>query len=225
VTYYQDRFLPVYQFYFILGGLTACYFTQVRAFVLRHGRLILSVFVLMLAGLCLHYALQLGVFHETVGYATSVLQPEMVFYSIALIFCAFWLVCRWASKLDMRQHPGSVRLWHTLSNASFGIYLIHVLILNSILLRWMVPALPTVWPVALRVFLTWFVTAGATVIICLLLLRMPILSRLVGRSGPPRKKRTQTGRPVQVRLPDPAVEQQEMGIPPTPERTTQHILS
>src|SRR5690348_16396269 len=38
-------------------------------------------------------------------------------------------------------HPRGYRFWHTLSDASFGIYLVHVFILTA-LLQWVVPFMP-----------------------------------------------------------------------------------
>lgn len=186
---FQDRFFLTYQFYFILGGLTALYFQQVRAFVLRHGRLIAIVFIVALTSLWLHFAFQVNSYKESVGYATSVLQPVMVFYSLAIIFFALWLACRWVSRANVGERPSGYRFWHTLSDASFGVYLIHALILTQ-LLRWLVPALPTSWFEPLRVFLTWFLVAGGSVAISALLVKIPVLSRLVGRDGTRKEKRS-----------------------------------
>ena len=66
------------------------------------------------------------------------------------------------------------------ADASFGVFLIHVLLLAAIL-KWIVPAMPLVWPVALRVVLTWIMVAGSATILSIMLLKTPILSRLVGR--------------------------------------------
>ena len=79
-------------------------------------------------------------------------------------------------------HPKGYRFWRILSDASFGIYLVHVFILTA-LLQWVVPFMPEAWPVALRVFLTWFLTAGGAAGISILLMKTPVLSRLVGRSA------------------------------------------
>ena len=201
----QDRFLLTYQFYFILGGLAALYLKQARAFVLRHGKWIVSGFVLALAALWVHFLLQINVYHESLGYATSVLQPIMEFYSPTVIMLLCWLASRWATQTNWlgtnpsRQrrsvaasaarsggmqgegHPKGYRFWHTLSDASFGIYLVHVFILTA-LLQWVVPFMPEAWPVALRVFLTWFLTAGGAAGISILLMKTPVLSHLVGRS-------------------------------------------
>ena len=182
VAAYQDRFLLTYQFYFILGGLVALYLKQARAFVLSHGKWIVSGFVLALAALWFHFLLQVDVYHESLGYATSVLQPMMTFYSPVVIVLLGFLACRWASRTDQQGHPKGYRFWRTLSDASFGIYLVHVFILTALLQR-VVPFMPEAWPVALRVFLTWFLTAGGAAGISILLMKTPVLSHLVGRSA------------------------------------------
>ena len=179
---YQNRFLLTYQFFFILGGLAALSLQQERAFVLRHGKWIVSGFVLALAALWVHFLLQVDVYHESFGYATSVLQPIMTFYSPTVIVLLCWLACRWAIQTNQQEHPKWYRFWHTLSDASFGIYLVHVFILTA-LLQWVVPFMPEAWPVALRVFLTWFLTAGGAAGISILLMKTPVLSHLVGRSA------------------------------------------
>ena len=182
VAAYQDRFLLTYQFYFILGGLAALYLKQARAFVLSHGKWIVSGFVLVLAALWVHFLLQVDVSHDSFGYATSVLQPIMEFYSPTVIVLLCWLACCWANTDIGRAHPKGYRFWRILSDASFGIYLVHAFILTA-LLQWVVPLMPEAWPVALRVFLTWFLTAGGAAGISILLMKTPILSHLVGRSA------------------------------------------
>jgi len=182
VAAYQDRFLLTYQFYFILGGLAALSLQQERAFVLHYGKWIVSGFVLALTALWVHFLLQVDVYHESLGYATSVLQPMMTFYSPVVIVLLGFLACRWASRTDQQGHPKGYRFWRTLSDASFGIYLVHVFILTALLQR-VVPFMPEAWPVALRVFLTWFLTAGGAAGISILLMKTPVLSHLVGRSA------------------------------------------
>src|SRR5438477_1314117 len=182
VAAYQDRFLLTYQFYFILGGLAALYLKQARAFVLSHGKWIVSGFVLALAALWVHFLLQVDVYHESLGYATSVLQPMMTLYSPTVIVLLGFLACRWANTDIGRAHPKGYRFWHILSDASFGIYLVHVFILTALLQR-VVPLMPEAWPVALRVFLTWFLTAGGAAGISLLLMKTSGLNLLVVRAA------------------------------------------
>jgi probable poly-beta-1,6-N-acetyl-D-glucosamine export protein len=182
VSDFQNRFVLVYQFYFVLGGFTALYFQQVKAFLLRHGKVIMGSFLLATAGLWLHFAIQVNVYHESIAYATSVLQPAMVFYSVAVVFFALWLAGRWASKTNQEKRPRGYRFWQVLSDSSFGVYLIHALLLTA-LLKWVVPAMPTTWFVAARVLLTWLLAAGGAAAITILLLNIPVASRLVGRKA------------------------------------------
>jgi peptidoglycan/LPS O-acetylase OafA/YrhL len=190
VAAYQDRFVVVYQFYFVLGGFTALYFQQIRSFLLRYGWIVACGLVAALAVLWLHFVLQIRVYQESIGYATSVLQPVMVFYSLAVILFALWLACRWASHKNRDGRPHGHRIWRVLSDASFGVYLIHVLLLTAIL-KWVVPAMPTAWPVAIRVILTWFMTVGSATAVSVTLLNIPVLSRLVGREHSVRREAIQ----------------------------------
>ncbi len=183
INQYQNRFVFVYPFYFILGGVTALYFEQVSSFLLRHAQLITGVLIVAILVLWTHFYVQVNINHESIAYATSVLQPVMVIYCLAVIGFSLCLVCSWASRTDEQGHPKGYRFWHTLSDASFGVYLIHALILNA-LLKWLVPAMPVSWPVVVRVFLTWFLVAGSAMSISITLINIPLLSHLVGRSQP-----------------------------------------
>jgi len=176
---YQDRFILIYQFYFVLGGFVALYFQQVRSFLLRHGTIVAGGFFLALATLWLHFVVQIDVYHESIPYASSVLQPIMAFFCVAIILFMLWLTSRWASRTGPVEHPRGYRIWQVLADASFGVYLIHVLILDQVF-RWAVPAMPKTWFVGVRVFLVWLLTAGGATAITILLLNIPIASRLVG---------------------------------------------
>ncbi len=188
IVQYQDRFILFYQFFFVLGGLTALYLPQVRAMMLLYSRWIVGGGVLGLVALLMNYVIQVRVLQEPAALATVVLQPIVAIYSLTFIALAFWVAFRWARHTDEAGHPARYRLWQTLSDASFGVYLIHALFL-LLLLKWLVPIMPVAWSVGLRVFILWFLTAGGSLIASLVLLRIPILSRLIGRSGPlPQRK-------------------------------------
>ncbi|HVB74635.1 MAG TPA: acyltransferase, partial [Ktedonobacteraceae bacterium] len=179
----QDSIIFTYQFYFILGALTAIYLPQVRSFLKRWGWWTLPAFLVALLALWVHYFMQVLYYKEASGYATSVLQPIMTFFSLAIIAFFFWLAYRWASNVDEAGHPRSYRVWSVLSDASFGVYLIHALLL-AWFLQVLVPAMPQAWPVVLRVLLTWIATAGSATLASIILMNIPVLSRLVGRSKP-----------------------------------------
>lgn len=189
--HYRERIIFSYQFYFVLGGVSAMYFTQIRAFVLRHTKLIIAALLLSLAALVGHYFLQVLVYHEAIVHANAVTQPLMCIYSVAVIFFIYWLSSRWALNADKANPPRGYRYWHALSDASFGVYLTHAFAL-TLMSSWLIPLLPTTWPVILRVLIGFVFTASLSVSFCLVLLRIPVLSRLVGRAYvPPRKVRSE----------------------------------
>jgi peptidoglycan/LPS O-acetylase OafA/YrhL len=178
---YQYCLVFTYQFYFILGALAAIYLQQIRSFLQLYGWWTLPGFLASLLALWVHFFIQVLYNKEPVDYATSVLQPIMTFYSLAVIAFFFWLAYRWTGKVDQAGHPRVYRIWGTLSDASFGIYLIHAIFLNWFMLS-LIPAMPYAWPVAIRVLLTWLITAGCATLASIALMNIPILSRLVGRS-------------------------------------------
>jgi len=180
---YQYRFVLIYQFYFVLGALTALYLPQMRAFVLRSGKWVVGGLIVMTGAVWIHFFVQVGIARESVGYATSVLQPIMTFFSTAVILFLYWASYRWAHAAGPAGRPKGYMLWHMVSDASFGIYLIHALIL-TVALRWVVPVMPLYLPVAVRVFCTWCLVAGTATMLSVALTHLPLVSRLVGREGP-----------------------------------------
>ncbi len=180
---YQDRFVLVYQFYFLLGAVVAFNVERVRAFVRRHAGLIVIAMAVALALYWLNYAIGVWGLHQPVEYASSVLQPELVPYSLAVLAFLGWLACRWAARRGATGQPRGARFWRTMAEASFGIYLVHPLIL-TLVLRTVAPALPPVLPVALRIGLIWLFVASGSAALSILLMKTPVLSRLVGRATP-----------------------------------------
>lgn len=177
----QDRVVLIYQFYFVLGAIAALHLDALRAWVLRHGALLMAGFALVFAAFWTHYLVAIGPWGQPISYAISVLQPMMVIYSVAVLGFLGWLASRWAARRKPNGEPHGARIWWTLADASFGIYLIHPLFLTAALAH-LAPLLPAAWPVAPRVVVIWCVVAGATVLLSVTLLRTPVLSRLVGRS-------------------------------------------
>jgi acyl-CoA synthetase (AMP-forming)/AMP-acid ligase II/peptidoglycan/LPS O-acetylase OafA/YrhL len=183
IDYYQDRFVLLYQFYFLLGGLAALYVQQARAFVLRHGRAIVLATSVALALYWLHYGYDVWVLHQSVDYATAVLQPDMLVFSLLVTAFLGWVACRWAAHRTAAGRPRGARVWHTLADASFGIYLVHPLFITFVMAD-VAPHLPTVLPVAVRVALVWVLAATGATALSVLLVKTPVLSRLVGRPTP-----------------------------------------
>ncbi|MEO8973127.1 MAG: acyltransferase [Ktedonobacteraceae bacterium] len=184
IAHYQDSIVVIYQFYFILGALAALYLRQIFAFLQRYDWLTIMGFLVGIGALWIHFFIQVLYYKEPVSYAVSVLQPAMVFYSLGVIAFFFWLAHLWAKNTSPAANPRSYKLWGTLSDASFGVYLIHGLFLDWFL-QWLVPGMPQLWPVAIRVLLTWFLSAGCAALSSVILMNIPVASRLVGRSTSP----------------------------------------
>ena len=177
---YQWRMLPEYQFYVLIGAFAALYLDELKAFVMRHGWLVVGGLAVGLGALWGRYAIALHVQHATMGYATHVFQPVMVVYAFTSILFLYWAGCVWASHLTAEGTPYGRRFVHLLSDSSFGIYLIHAFVLNDVL-QYVAPHLLVGWPVAIRVFSVWFTVAAITSAICAILLYTPGFSRLIGR--------------------------------------------
>jgi peptidoglycan/LPS O-acetylase OafA/YrhL len=196
---FLDRFVLDYQFYFVLGAMVALYLPQVRAYVLRHSRWIAGGLIAALVVLALYFVLVTQVGQVDPGWAVVVLQPIMAPYSLAVIAFLYWLaysrVARAScgvGRLPARGGAGQ-RVWHALSDSAFGLYLIHPLFLTAILAQWL-PFLLS-WPSPLLLVLIWLLTCAGSISVTLLLLRLPLLSRLVGREGTARRKQpTQAAR-------------------------------
>ncbi len=179
VNAYQDRFLPFYQLNLVLGGLAALYMRQVQAFLRRHGVWTLAGLGLALALLEGNLLYQNAVTHEGIGYGTSVFQPAMAVYALAVAAFFFWIAVRWAQSRVPRP-PRGKGFWLQLSNASFGIYLMHAYVLD-LAMWYLVPHLQGVQPEVLAVLGVWVLVAGGTAALCAILLYVPGLSRLIGR--------------------------------------------
>jgi peptidoglycan/LPS O-acetylase OafA/YrhL len=179
VDQFKDSFVLTYQFFFILGGMVALYLENVRAFLLRHSKLVAGSMVVALAALAIHYVFATRIQHESVTTAAGVLQPVMVLYGTAVIFFFYWIAYRQVSRASRPTSLRWQRIWHNLSDAAFGMYLVHPLILGALVGLVMLAFMS--WPAVVLLVLFWALTAAGSIASSLLLLRTPVLSRLVGR--------------------------------------------
>lgn len=181
VNSYQASFLPLYQFYAVLGGLAALHAGRLRSFVQKHSAWVLAASAIGLGALWLRYGVDVWVEHQSDAYNTSVFQPVMVFYAAAVALFLYWLGVKWASARSP-EAPRGQGFMSLLSDATFGIYLIHPLILMPIETG-LAPKLPVIIPVAIRVAMVWGLAAGLTAAACVALLHVPFFSRLIGRAN------------------------------------------
>ncbi len=177
---FQDRFLLSYQFYLVLGGLAAMHLDGARAFLARHGKAMAGAFIAGLAIALAAYLVQFQVYGLDLPTASTPLQPAIMVYSVGVILFLCWLGFRWASRTGGDGHPAGYRFWSLLSDASFGIYLVQAFVLTALFER-VLPQMPSAWPAGLRIFIVWMLAASSSTAISIVLLYIPIASRLVGR--------------------------------------------
>jgi peptidoglycan/LPS O-acetylase OafA/YrhL len=119
-----------YQFYIIAGGVAALHLDQFASWVANHRPLVIgSVGVSLSLGL-VNYAADLSFLHMNVLQASQVFQPliavEAVVFAVGLFCLGQWV--------DERNSQRSLRVASAGSDASFGVYLAHPLILSTLLL-------------------------------------------------------------------------------------------
>ncbi len=176
----QDRFLLTYQFYLVLGALVALHLERARAFLAMHTKTVIGISVLGLGFALGTYVVQFQVYGMGLDLASTPLQPGIAVYSIAVIVFLCWLGFLWARRTGPDGRPVGHRFWALLSDASFGIYLVQAFVLTQLFSR-VLPQMPSAWPSGVRLLLTWALAASASALVSIVLLYIPLASRLVGR--------------------------------------------
>ena len=170
--------LPTYAVYVLAGCYAAAHLGTLQRIVERHQRALIIGSLASIGGALVVYAGQLPFMAPRI--AANVLQPGTLLSSAAAVVLLYIVGCRWAA--GPRRHQAAIA---TLSDASFGVYLAHPLVLQLFLDHGLgnngqlvVPALAT---------LIGFVAAvaGGT-LISLAARRTPLSLPLTGR---PRQRR------------------------------------
>lgn len=167
-----------YQFYFVAGGLAATYLDQIVAWTREHRGL---VWLGVAAGFAVSMAWYgLNLLFEAPHNASGVFQPAVILL-LAVVVSGLWMIAdHW-----LATHPVDGRLWrliHSSAEASFGIYLSHMVFLLALtqppILDWFhTDELP--WGLSFIVrFLIVVAGALTTVAICR---RTPLSKALTGR--------------------------------------------
>ena len=175
--YYQDRVILLYQFFFILGAFAAIYMDRVRASLRKSGLLLTFVFLAGIISYAAYYYTQIEKYGYSIDRATTVLQPSVVLYSLVVIIFVSWLAILWASKRRLYKLVG------TISDTSFGIYFVHVLVLTYVI-QLLLPIYSHFLPVAAIDLITIFFAFSISLVVCFLLLKIPIFSWTIGRARP-----------------------------------------
>ena len=171
--HYQDRIFLIYQFFFVLGGFAAIYMNKLEAFFTKYGKYLYLIFIATLTLFALNYFVQLNQFKLSIGMATTVFQPSVAIYSLIAILFFSYLAINWAKK---RKGFGFIKM---ISDISFGIYFVHVMILSYIT-QYLLPLLSTPTPV--KMISVFLLACATSVIFCLIIIKVPFLSWTIGRA-------------------------------------------
>lgn len=185
---YRGMAFFTYQFYLITGALAAVHLEDVNRWIRDHYPHIVTGLVTLATMAVLWYLTAALVYGQSVIVASSVLQPIMVPYCLAMIFGLYSLGLKWAEG----PRRGVVsRLIDGVSRHSFGIYLIHPLVLFLLMRHvehwwagW-VPVLRTPFTIALVATLSYLAVSliALTPLSLYVVGRKPERWRLFGWSG------------------------------------------
>jgi peptidoglycan/LPS O-acetylase OafA/YrhL len=157
VSGHQDALIISYQFYVLLGAVAAFHLDQLRSFVHRHrpGLIVTAVIAALGAEAWYLVAANTGTAADR---AAAVLQPATLVWSVAAVAALFMLGSHYA---DRRVAGSGVdNALRVASDRSFGVFLVHPLIL-WLLLQGQVRWLPGLHGLALTIVAYLAVVAGS----------------------------------------------------------------
>lgn len=180
-------FVP-YQFFILLGVVTAFHRERIESVLLRHAPLVFAAATLTAVGAQVLYRIRLG--DETAPIvASAVFQPaNFVLYVVlvAAVYTVGLLLARNRHRL-----PRLTRFAAYGAKRSFGVFLVHVMVLSTLLLPraadgspWLTTVLPSPFGTAVAYVVTLVVTLG----IVELLSRAPKAQWWVGRPRAAKRK-------------------------------------
>ncbi|MEO9221810.1 MAG: acyltransferase family protein, partial [Mycobacteriaceae bacterium] len=171
---YADAMMPTYLGYIVAGALAATHLARWQAWVRAHPGLIaaalLGTGVVALGTFAAQVHGPAGVVH-----AQAVLQPAMLPWSLAVAVALYALGSRWAHRHPSGRGLAAVAIG---SHISFGVYLVHPLVMHLLAEHGvgprLLPALPTT-------VLLWVLSVGVSVLAVLLVQRTVLSLPLTGR--------------------------------------------
>ena len=174
VAKFQKEFFMSYQFFFLFGAVVAVHINKVYRFMQKYGYFSPIIFGIALLLYALYFFHQLDIKEGTLR-AMNVIQPSVLLYSTVIIFVFSWLSILWAQKKRFFS------IIKAISDVSFGIFFVHIMILDSLIL-YFVPQISSMTPVLGTIILVDLLTFTASVLFCLLLMRTRFLSWTIGRA-------------------------------------------
>jgi surface polysaccharide O-acyltransferase-like enzyme len=173
---HADVYLPTYQLYFLTGALAAWHLPRLQAWVESHGRVVAAALVGGAAVMMTAYWLQVPSYGAQE--AQNVLQPAEVVWSLAVALALYWLGSRYAA----RPQTGPLHTFFSVgSRLSFGVYLIHPLVLDLLLRHGFAAGRKQVLPAAAATVVLVVVGVVVATVATALLQRTPLAALLTGR--------------------------------------------
>ena len=126
----RNALVFTYQFYLLLGALTAVHLDRIEAFVRENGRRVVGGLVASGLAMAGYYLLEVFVWHLPAQYSSDVFQPLMPIYSVFVIFTLYHLGQRWVRAMARLPFATWILIWG--ADLSFGVYLIHPAILETL---------------------------------------------------------------------------------------------
>lgn len=189
--------LPTYLFWVVLGAVAAQHLAPAQTWLVVRARRVVLAGALAVGASLAFYLWQLGHGHTSLDSdASAVLQPIMVLDSLGVIALLAVLSCRWA--VAQPAHPTATRVLAWCSSASFGVYLVHALVLDRVLALGLHGPDPHLVPQPYASVLAWLLTLAGSVALVAVLRRTPLSLPLTGRARPRRPAPVTAARPVQV---------------------------
>lgn len=186
-------FVP-YQFFILLGVISAFHRERIEAALLRHAPLVFGLAALTAVGAQVLYRVRLN--EETAPIvASAVFQPANFVLYVALVAAVYTV----GLLLARNRHriPRLTRFASYGAKRSFGVFLVHVMVLSTLLLPkaadgapWLTSVLPSPFGTAVAYALTVAITLG----IVELLSRAPKAQWWVGRPRPAKRPLPDTAR-------------------------------
>jgi peptidoglycan/LPS O-acetylase OafA/YrhL len=134
---HQDALIVSYQFYVLLGAVGAFHLADLRTFAHTYRRPLIAFVVASAIGAEVWYLLAVDA-GTAADQAAAVLQPAMLVWSVAAVIGLFLVGMRYAEHRTAGSRID--RALNTASDRSFGVFLVHPLVLWLLLqgqVRWL----------------------------------------------------------------------------------------
>ncbi|MCI1859776.1 MAG: acyltransferase [Sporolactobacillus sp.] len=178
---HYGNFVVTYQGYFVIGGLAACYYEPICAFLDRHIKLLLAVFAVTWVLMYWHYGLNRTVLKVSDRTAQSVHQPVFFLYAVLVIALLIVIGRCWANRRSETKGRHFNQFVQMASMTSFGMYLAQPLPLY-IVEKYFVAHLKADTPVFyLSLPLAVGFVYGLSMLIAYAFYKTPIASYCIGR--------------------------------------------